>query len=145
MCLPEDWLNLNKIGFLFFFFSQSGSKIRYHGSTMSFQFQTRQGFPGLISQVLPRVFPGISGSQQKEFSPKWDNLLLSMNDPHSHSAKAAAKSSHLLGYLRVTVLIKSYWIVLWNARYRELVKKETNIKFGIRMTSFFFKVCLEHY
>lgn len=48
---------------------------------MSFQFQTRRGFPGLISQVLPRVFPGISGSQQKEFSPKWDNLLLSMNDP----------------------------------------------------------------
>lgn len=95
MCLPEDWLNLNKIGFVLFFvfFSQSGPQIRYRGSTMSFQFQTRRGFPGLISQVLPRVFPGISGSQQKEFSPKWDNLLLSMNDspPHSLGCKNCCK------------------------------------------------------
>lgn len=64
---------------------------------MSFQFQKRQCFPGLISEVLPRVFPGISGSQQKGFSPKWDNLLLSVNDSHSWVQKLLQKAAIYLG------------------------------------------------
>lgn len=136
MCLPEDWLHLNKIGFCFVFF-QSGPKIRCHGSTMSFRFQKRQYFPGLISQVLPRVFQVSLGASRRNFHLSGITCCFQWMAP-TLGCKSCCKKQPF------TWVLESYWInkKLLNCPLKCLLqrigKKETNIKIEIRMTSFFF-------